>query len=563
MKVYQRLDALTSLRFFAAAMIVIYHIEAYDGLWGFDKSNPPVLPWALGVSFFFVLSGFILTYIYPKLDTWTEIRHFWRARIARIWPALFVSFLLALWLLSLDWEYKTGIANLLMVNAWIPYPIYYYSYNSPSWSISTEFFFYLAFPLLIYRWRKNWPIKILVSCLIFVFLIALSNLLKLPAQPSMENQGITRFALFYIHPISRIYEFIFGMLVATFWLKRVERAQWSISRATLYEVGAVLLTITTMHFNIPLAKWIGSTWLGTGTSQWLSVSGIMFVFGLLIYVMAIGRGRISAWLSHPYLVLLGEISLSVYLLHQILLRYYVGNAAFFPKVPNLISLTTFWVFLLLASYVMWSLVEMPSRRLILGRGQKDIHGTKVMKESWHSHLNLNRKTLPAAIVLFCMASAIDFALENNSSRISESEANMMTPLRMRTVVGTGFGGRFLLRGVKVEPQKEGLLITLAWESMIAQELNYTVLLDLTDINGSNLYSTSLKQPRTRTAEKRGALWQQSLLIPSEKLNGLEKKLAISLYQADSKPLTVDRGDRDRDNSRLLVDLGDVNYPARL
>jgi len=563
MKVYQRLDALTSLRFFAAAMIVIYHIEAYDGLWGFDKSNPPILPWALGVSFFFVLSGFILTYIYPKLDTWTEIRHFWRARIARIWPALFASFILASWLLSLDWEYKTGIANLLMVNAWIPYPIYYYSYNSPSWSISTEFFFYLAFPFLIYRWQKSWQVKMLVSCLIFAFLITFSNLLKLPAQPSMENQGITRFALFYIHPISRIYEFIFGMVVATSWLKWVEHTRWSVPRATLYEIGAILLAVTVMHFNIPVANWVGSTWLGTGTSQWLSVSGIMFVFGLLIYVMAIGRGRISTWLSHPYLVLLGEISLSVYLLHQILLRYYVGNVAFFPNIPNLISLAIFWMFLLLASYVMWSLIEMPSRRLILGRGQKDIHGTKVMKESWHSHLNLNRKTMSAAIVLFCMAGAIYFSMENNSNRISESVANDMTQGRLKHVAGTRFGNLYTLRGVKVEPGQEGLLISLAWESVIEQELNYTIVVELTDAAGGSLFSTSIKQPRTRTAEKSGAIWRQKILIPTEKLSGPESKLALSMNQAGSSPLLVDRGNRDRNNYRLLIDLGDATNPTDL
>ena len=45
-----------------------------------------------GVSFFFVLSGFILTFVYPTLDTGREVRGFWLARFARIWPAYMATF---------------------------------------------------------------------------------------------------------------------------------------------------------------------------------------------------------------------------------------------------------------------------------------------------------------------------------------------------------------------------------------------------------------------------------------------------------------------------------------
>ena len=65
----EKLDALTSLRFFAAAMIVIYHLNQNNA------SNLPMflgtLTLTAGVSFFFILSGFILTYVYsatPKLN---------------------------------------------------------------------------------------------------------------------------------------------------------------------------------------------------------------------------------------------------------------------------------------------------------------------------------------------------------------------------------------------------------------------------------------------------------------------------------------------------------------
>lgn len=60
----QKLDALTSLRFFAAGAIVLHHISGTMGIPRIEGYNL-----AQGVSFFFVLSGFILLYVYPHLES--------------------------------------------------------------------------------------------------------------------------------------------------------------------------------------------------------------------------------------------------------------------------------------------------------------------------------------------------------------------------------------------------------------------------------------------------------------------------------------------------------------
>ncbi|MDZ4048042.1 MAG: acyltransferase, partial [Pseudoxanthomonas sp.] len=138
-----KLDQLTSLRFFAALLIVVHHAESMMGIGGMGVN------WGQGVSFFFVLSGFILTYVYPRLATLDDTQRFLRARVARIWPAHVASFALGFALMPYAWDTWTAIANLLLVHAWIPQSAYYFSYNGVSWSVSTEAFFYLAFPLLI------------------------------------------------------------------------------------------------------------------------------------------------------------------------------------------------------------------------------------------------------------------------------------------------------------------------------------------------------------------------------------------------------------------------------
>lgn len=556
MPVNQRLDALTSLRFFAAAVIVIFHSA---GLFGLDKDRPIPIESTQAVSFFFVLSGFILAYIYPKLETWSEIRGFWRARFARIWPALVASFILAFWLFSLRWDYKAGIANLLMVHAWIPFPRYFFSYNNPSWSISTEFFFYLAFPFLIYQWEKTWRVKLMISGIIVALMILASNVLHLPSYKSLDDADITIEALLFIHPASRIFEFILGIGVASYWRKQAGNTQWSKSRATLYEIGAVLLVAASMHFIFPLETWIHLQW-GAAAASWLQSSGSVFTFGLLIYVIAMGRGRISAWLSHPVLVLLGEISFSLYMLHFILLQYYRVNFDVFPHLPNLLALAIFWILVLIASYLMWALIEMPCRRLLLGQAKRQIHGTTVMEKSWASHLNLNPKTISAAVIFICSITAIYFSM-GNIHRMSAADSDAMTPKELQSVVGTNFGNLFLLRGIKIVRKPEELLISLAWQNLIEQKLIYTNRLYLTDINGNILLIANLKQPLTRTAEKQGMIWWDSIAIPTDKLRGRESKLAIAIYQDNDDFLTIDRGERDWNNHRLLFNLVEAINPA--
>ena len=172
MQKVNKLDQLTSLRFFAALMIVYHHSTGQFGIKGISGIN-----FGQGVSFFFVLSGFILAYVYPKLESWIEIKRFLRARVARLWPGYVASFLLGFWLAPYAWDTKIAITNLLMVQAWIPMSSYYFSYNAVSWSISTEFFFYFIFSFLIINWNSTWLIKLGLSGALLIALMYFSNIL--------------------------------------------------------------------------------------------------------------------------------------------------------------------------------------------------------------------------------------------------------------------------------------------------------------------------------------------------------------------------------------------------
>jgi len=542
-----KLDQLTSLRFFAALMIVIHHSE---GLFGITNIG---INFGQGVSFFFVLSGFILTYVYPKLETWLEIKRFWRARVARIWPAYCTSFLLGLWLLNYSLDSETAAANLFMVQAWVPLSTYYFSYNAVAWSVSTECFFYLAFPLILYKWNERWMLKVIFSGAILISILALSNLLSVPdyGSPLVGSNGllVTQHGLIYVNPLSRIFEFIFGMCIALVWRRRA--VNWTPVIATTYELGAVILCVISMYSMNFIAEWSSHSILGASVALWVMHCGSMFAFGLLIYVMSRGFGKVSEALAHPFLVILGEISFSLYLIHQILLNYYRDKILGISHFSNSIQFIVFIIVLLLSSYLIWTFIEMPGRRLIIGKWK--IHGTTVMRKSWQDHLALSWKALLAGIFLCCTIGFIYFS-SGNLNFISQDDAVSITPASLKGYTGTNFGNLFTLRGLSIQCEPAGLNVKLAWESNVDQKLNLTNAIHLIDGTGKILRQADYKQSNEKENVRRGDIWLDTLLVPANKLNEDTKSVAIGLYDDSNHLLLLNRDNTDWDGHRLVVPL---------
>jgi peptidoglycan/LPS O-acetylase OafA/YrhL len=74
-------------------------------------------------------------------------------------------------------------------------------------------------------------------------------------------------------------------------------------------------------------------------------------FGLLIGVLAFERGLVSRFLSAGWSVILGEISYSIYLVHQILIRWYLLNRSMFASVPKTMLYIAYWIVVLSLSFI--------------------------------------------------------------------------------------------------------------------------------------------------------------------------------------------------------------------
>lgn len=151
------LGALTSLRFPLALHVALYHTVRPFGRWGVFA--PLMASGYSAVSFFFLLSGFILTYSHAAEYErgLGSARRFWMARFARIYPVYLLGVLLAAYvdrnLFAYSIERKALLASFVMVQSWSSRLVQ--NFYVPAWSLSCEAFFYLVFPFLLLRLRRS------------------------------------------------------------------------------------------------------------------------------------------------------------------------------------------------------------------------------------------------------------------------------------------------------------------------------------------------------------------------------------------------------------------------
>jgi peptidoglycan/LPS O-acetylase OafA/YrhL len=319
-----RLPALTSLRFFAAFHVVMFHLYTMHILEGSGMYRKLASIGYVGVSLFFVLSGFILVYTYAGRE-WTK-GAFWRARFARIYPAYLFSLLLTgpsffyvcIKLKDMDipffaW-FKTHLAACatlvpLLLQAWVPNAAL--AWNAPAWSLSVEAFFYVVFPLLVgwlLRSRRNTLAWFALASWLVSFALSSGYWLFKPdgvAHTDDQFLNLVWLNALKFNPLARLPEFVIGMCLGFLFLRNAVDRKW----ATPLLLGGVLVFvgITTVSPQIPYPI--------------LHDSALAPAFAAIIFGLALRPGWISFLEVRP-LVLLGDASYTLYLLHSFILSMY-------------------------------------------------------------------------------------------------------------------------------------------------------------------------------------------------------------------------------------------------
>ncbi|HVJ08248.1 MAG TPA: acyltransferase [Acidisarcina sp.] len=302
-----RLPALTGLRSFAAMNLVFFHFS--NPRW-FGWLAPVVDAGFISVSFFLLLSGFILAYNYAERGARGEVsaRRFWKARLTRLYPVYLLSLLISVQMLHQEFYahsrpmFIAGVVlTPLLLQGWSPALSTFW--NTPAWTMSTEVFFYAFFPFLI-RWRmpRRWS-RLIALLLIFWVLGMVAPALYtwlLPdgdPHPGRYTNGVWMRALKYT-PLPHLPSFLFGVTLAAVH-QRIPAA--SRIRFWLGIVGfASLYAVLFYGARLPYAM--------------MHDGLLMPLFGVLILGLA-GTNPLSHFFGFRGFVMIGEASYCLYLLH--------------------------------------------------------------------------------------------------------------------------------------------------------------------------------------------------------------------------------------------------------
>jgi peptidoglycan/LPS O-acetylase OafA/YrhL len=363
----EQLYSLSFMRFFAASLVVCIHFFLL--VWPGGAKYVASVDWRQLVTFFFVLSGFILAYVYPELNGLTAIAKFIRARLARIYP----TYLLGLGLMLLIapprhllTDFQILSLNLAMVQSWLPCRVFFMFFNAPAWSVSSDFTLYLLFPFLIANFARSWKIKLSLAFALFTFLCFFGNIVQGVSSNTYYELCPDWFS--YISPLSRMFEFTLGMCAGTLFLKHRQHPGMSRTFTSKWEI-CLLVACGLFFFSPYLLTLIpGHDRFSPPLTQWATAACCAPLHALVIYVFARQTGALSNFFASKQLIFLGNLSMPVYLLHYPLISCIGLHFPFFTELPRPMYLFGYFSLLLALSFLCFEFLEKPSRALVLGHG---------------------------------------------------------------------------------------------------------------------------------------------------------------------------------------------------
>jgi peptidoglycan/LPS O-acetylase OafA/YrhL len=302
---YRALDAWRGI---CAVIVVLYHLSVA----GTFYDLPLVRNGGQGVDFFFVLSGFVIAHAYGhRITDLASGAAFVIRRFGRLYPLhiFTLGLMVLLELIKLMMVQHGGISagaapftngtsvdallgNLLLINGLGFFKVF--TWNGPSWSISTEFFAYLAFLCITLTLPRHFRLAaILIALTAAATLIA--NGATLHPLTTVQGEGLMRC----------LYGFFLGTLVYRVFMALSPR----LAPAGWWEVAALVTAV--LAFVVPLPF--------NGTIPPLIFAGVVFLF-------AFEHGPISKCLATPIPRHLGLISYSIYLMHFPAIEFMNGAA---------------------------------------------------------------------------------------------------------------------------------------------------------------------------------------------------------------------------------------------
>lgn len=361
----EHLNGLEVMRYLLGIYIVLYHTFNYEGMSKWLRV--PVEMGFIATSSFFILSGFILSYVYLSGNGTSNIilketkKNFITKRLANLYPIHIFSLLFTLVVvyvvsviqispkdtmasiryvmydsnnytpieklhhfMSNTEMFLAFLMNATLTQSWNPY---YLTFNAPAWSISTLFFMYILFPYIApYLSKLKRPVlALLITNLVYV---ALPIMFIINSWFDMPFTGILN-----RNPIARLPEFISGILLCNLYFYLKDR---NIDLNSL-KVRAYMIAFMSICFYLSSILLHNPDWITKegNASYYLLHNGLILipecVLVLFFTTLKLPKSKILIWLGGASLPLFA-LHIPIYLIFSRVELYVLGsnNILFYP-----------------------------------------------------------------------------------------------------------------------------------------------------------------------------------------------------------------------------------------
>jgi peptidoglycan/LPS O-acetylase OafA/YrhL len=335
-----QINSLTATRFVAALMVFIHHFGTKvfpfnQFVYFFDSGN-------LAVSYFFVLSGFVLYISYDQSNI--SYADYFKRRVGRIVPVYLLALVLFIIVAFCFYDYKFSnnlvrqiIYCALFLQAY--FPQYALSLNSPAWTISVEMLFYILFPLFLFIEKRNTKFFVTITILLFI----VSQFIHLRyyqggIKLSEKVEGYT-----FYHPFIHMSQFLLGM-IGGYLYKKMKNSDRKYKLLPILLFCAIVLLIAFRPVYISY-----------------HVGLLAPLFMLFILSVAINDPKL---LNIKGLVFLGEISYGIYILQFPVYKFFDAVNTKYTHMPAQYFFYFSLTMLLLCAAISYTFFEKPLRRKI-------------------------------------------------------------------------------------------------------------------------------------------------------------------------------------------------------
>lgn len=318
MNIRDDLHGLTIFRFVTAFYVFLFHCNIRYKAEVSDWLQSVITNGAIGMSFFFVLSGFVMAWASRNGIK----QNYYRSRVARIFPAYLVMGLITVPFL---FEYNiTQITTYVLLfltttQSWFPDSFSQWNFGG-SWSVSTEMFFYLAFPFLLPVIKKRPVLALGIAILISSIIIPTSMILTNGAA----------FPRYYVSPNHRLPEFIAGVAIGCIYTQGF--------RITRFNTSLFILALAALFFISPVNN---NGWMQNNYATLPATC-------IIVYYLATAKINKNTF-TLP-LIYLGKISYSFYLMQLPIMIYITKYHDSLASLPTWLI----WTFLAVINLMMAS-----------------------------------------------------------------------------------------------------------------------------------------------------------------------------------------------------------------